>query len=195
MPFKFITQPLLSGLYEPEGLYLNSPCEGESRVLQFWGENPEFYGQFTYNGVPLKGHNGLDLAVRPGSQISAVDGGRVTEISVERGGYGLYLKVEHSWGESFYAHLGEVTVEAGHWVARGVPLALASEGERGSIPHLHLSIRLKPFHRFDGWGGFTDPLPYLPASDIQLPAPEESDELPIFLPPPVAVEKPGLRRA
>ena len=81
MSFKFTSQKLLSGLFEPEGIYLAPPAEGELQALQGYGDNASHYGQWNYNGVPLKGHTGLDLRVEAGATLFAVDDGRITEIS------------------------------------------------------------------------------------------------------------------
>ena len=193
MKYKFTTQPLLSGLYEPEGIYLSTPFDGECPLIQFWGQHPDFYHQYKYNGVPLKGHPGLDFGMAPGADLFAVDNGRVTEISYEPGGFERYLKVEHRWGESFYAHLGEITVEAGQIVKRNSFIARAAANRLGLPPHLHFGIRIAPYNRFDGWGGFADPLPYLNPSNILLPDSDtEGDHS--FQPQPMIEEKPGLRR-
>ena len=95
MTFKFMTQPLASGLYEPEGIYLYTPFAGRWPIVQFWGEQADYYAQFKYNGVALKGHIGLDFAMPFGTGIHAVDQGSVIESSYELHGFGRYLKVEH----------------------------------------------------------------------------------------------------
>ncbi len=183
-----------SGRYEPEGIYLSAPLEGACVVIQGWGAHPEAHGAYTYNGVPLKGHPGVDLAAAPGAAVLAVDNGRVTEISIERGGVGRYLKLEHAWGESFYAHLDDVLVEAGQAVTRGQPLAhVAAQTAAGAPAHLHWALRIAPYNRFDGWGGFTDPLPYLVAAEVST-VESGGDEAAVVAIPPMLAERPGMRR-
>jgi murein DD-endopeptidase MepM/ murein hydrolase activator NlpD len=199
MTFKFVGQPLLTGRYEPEGIYLQSPLTGRVAVMQLWGEHTEFYGQFTYYGVPVKGHPGIDLAALVGAHVHTVDAGRVVELSFEPGGFGRYVKIDHVWGESLYAHLAETLVDAGQTVARGALVALSGDNDGQLTPHLHFAIRIRPFNRFDGWGGFSDPLPYLSSTDLWLPD-DTGDEgaAPVVVsptpPPPLAQEKSGMRR-
>lgn len=189
MSYKFLNRPFEDGAYEPEGIYLSPPVEGEGLIVQLWGDNSEHYSHFTYNGVPLKGHNGLDFLVNPGVNVLAVDPGRVTEIGEERGGLGRYLKLEHRWGESLYAHIDTILPDAGQQVERGMPiaiigdLALVDYTNRATLrpTYLHFAIRIKPFNRFDGWGGFVDPLPYLNPVRLQFVAdlpPEQTPDLP-----------------
>ena len=179
--------------FEPEGIYLILPLEGEAHVLQAWGAHPSYHARFTYNGIRLKGHPGLDLTTKPGSNVRAVDGGRITEISNEPGGFGRYLKIEHRWGESLYAHLGEILVETGQSVERGLVVARTDLLRRRYAPHVHFGLRIIPFNRFDGWGGFSDPLPFL--YQLTLVA-FEAGELPQeeMTPPPMVLEVKGRRR-
>lgn len=190
------------GVYEPEGIYLSAPIEGECVVVQFWAENAEHYGQFHYNGVLLKGHNGIDLRVIPGTYVLAVDPGRVTEIGEEPDGIGHYLKIEHRWGESFYAHIDTILLDSGQVVKRGTRIALVGDGE--AVPYaplheprqryLHFGIRIKPFNRFDGWGGFVDPLPYLNPAQLVFPGEEHPETAPAFLPHRMVREYSTMRR-
>lgn len=165
----------LANQYEPEGIHLTLPFEGTAPLLQGWGDNPGYHSQFTYNGVPLKGHPGLDFLLPAGSSILSVDAGRVVEISHEPGGFGRYVKLEHRWGESLYAHLGDLFVESGQRVERGRKLGGTELVARGSPPHLHFAIRLAPYNRLDGWGGFADPLPYLYMPEPFLPLPADAE--------------------
>jgi len=194
MTFKFLSQPLLSGLYEPEGIYLHAPLARRGRVVQRWGDHPDFYAQFKYSGVTVKGHIGLDLETPLGTPVLAMDAGRVVELSYEVQGFGRYLKLEHVWGESLYAHLSETTVDAGQTLTRGALIAYSGDNDGAFVPHLHIGIRIKPYNRFDGWGGFSDPLPYLSASDLEFAEDSPADEPPPFAPPPLAIERPALRR-
>jgi murein DD-endopeptidase MepM/ murein hydrolase activator NlpD len=88
----------MSGQFEPEGIYLLLPLEGNSLLLQAWGEYPEVYGRYTYNGVRLKGHIGIDLAASAGAWVLAADAGRVIEISVEPGGFGRLALIQAAPG-------------------------------------------------------------------------------------------------
>jgi murein DD-endopeptidase MepM/ murein hydrolase activator NlpD len=193
MKYKFMTQPLVAGLYEPEGIYLSTPFDGSCPAIQLWGQHPDFYAQFRYNGIPLKGHIGIDFAMDIGSPLIAVDHGRVVEISFEPGGFERYIKLEHRWGESFYAYIGFIEVETGQLVKRNEQIAVSGKNNYNGPPHLHFGIRIAPYNRFDGWGGFTDPLPFLNPGNIILNESEES-ETPVLAPPPMANERPGMRR-
>ncbi len=176
MSFRFATQKLVSGLYEPEGIYLHRPFEGSAILSQAWNDQPEYYAAHSYNGIPLKGHNGVDFIVTAGAQLLAVDPGRVTEVGFERGGFERYLKIEHRWGESLYAFLGEISVDAGQIVLRGASVATVLS-EQGSNPFFHLGIRVSPFNRLDGYGGFTDPLPFINPDDFIYPIDIDITEL------------------
>ncbi len=198
MSYRFVNQPLRSGLYEPEGIYLGLPFRGAGRLAQPWGAHPELYGRYQYHGGAVKGLLGIDFVVTPGARLVAVDQGRVIEISYEAGGFERYIKLEHRWGESFYAHAGEVTVESGQMVGRGDALGLAKHGqdaqEDGSERpvFIHFGIRVLPYNRFDGWGGFSDPLPFLNPAEIGNL--EEDTNAQPFTPPAMVEENPSMRR-
>jgi murein DD-endopeptidase MepM/ murein hydrolase activator NlpD len=189
---KFFKQTLSPGLYEPEGIYLDMRFEDLWPIVQFWGENSDFYSQFKYNGIPVKGHLGLDFRVAPGTALLAVDEGRIMEISCEIGGFERYIKLEHRWGESFYAHIGSIYVESGQIVKRNERIGTTQAPDGKGSPHLHFGIRIAPYNRFDGWGGFTDPLPFLDSDKILM----NDDEIthPLFEPSPMAIESPRMRR-
>jgi murein DD-endopeptidase MepM/ murein hydrolase activator NlpD len=177
MSFKFTSHKLLNGLFEPEGIYLAPPIEGPLVVLQGWGAQASPQPGARYNGVPLKGHVGIDIALAPGALLLATDAGRVIELGLERGGFERYIKIEHRWGESLYANLGEPLVESGQTVQRGDPIArpLESEGQGAGRRWFHFGVRVSPFNRYDGWGGFTDPTAYLPSGSLVLPGPLAED--------------------
>lgn len=174
MKYRFATRPLEQGLYEPEGIYLSTPFDGSRQVIQFFGQHPDHYAQYRYNSTLLRGHPGIDFAMPPGTELYAVDDGRVMAISNEAGGFERYIKIEHRWGESFYAHLSEIRVEAGQRVKRNECVALSGMNRHQVAPHLHFAIRTMPYNRLDGYGGFSDPLPFLNPANIILP--EDLDE-------------------
>lgn len=190
-------QFVTSSQYEPEGIFLTLPLEGAPRILQGWGEHADYHSRFTYNGVQLKGHLGLDLAAAAGAAVLAADAGRVVEISIEPGGFGQYLKLEHAWGESLYAHIMEPAVDSGQNVSRGQRLARVASVRQRFGPHLHFAIRVTPYNRFDGWGGFSDPLAFLylpePIAGTETIVADDWPAAPEDLPP-MLVERPNTRR-
>lgn len=131
------------------------PLQDKHHVILPWGAMPRHYGRIRIRGVALKGHNGLDLATDPGHPVVAVDAGIVMEIGDDAGGYGIYVRLRHSWGESLYAHLARTHLVLGAYVGAGKDVGIAGR------PHLHFAIRKLPYRRDDGWGGYSDPEPYL----------------------------------
>lgn len=151
---------------------------GPKPVTQWFGERPDFYKRFVYEGRSLQGHNGVDFGVVVGTPIFAVDSGRVAE-SFNDGpaGWGEYIKLIHPWGESLYAHLQVRLAQVGDAVEAGQDIGLSGNTGLSSGPHLHFGMRIYPYQRADGWGGFTDPAPYLEGALTQLDAIEEGTEL------------------
>ncbi|MFN2202508.1 MAG: peptidoglycan DD-metalloendopeptidase family protein [Caldilineaceae bacterium] len=157
-------------------------------LTQGWGANPAFYQQFCYDGVPLKGHNGLDYGIPEGTPITAIGDARIARIGFEPDGFGNFILLEHEWGESLYAHLSRVDVAANGQVARGETIALSGNTGASTGPHLHFGIRVYPYRRTDGWGGFVNPL-------LLLPEPESlSGHVRPRRPSPMGPELPGRLR-
>ena len=164
-----------------------------------WGPPDRKYATYRHwiQGEPVQ-YTGFKLFYKndvwqPGTRLLAVDSGRVVEISIERGGFERYVKLEHRWGESLYANTGDVLVEAGQMVARGDPIALSAFFVQVPAP-FHFGIRIAPFNRHDGWGGFTDPQPFLPPDCLLLPEDSEEGAAPARRLHPMADEKPNMRR-
>jgi len=135
------------------------PLKGvEKFITQKYGENESYYKQFSIGGVPLKGHEGIDLRAPIDTEVLACDDGFCQEV-IDQGktGYGKYIKIIHSWGESVYAHLNEFKVEQGSQVKAGNLIGLADNTGNSSGSHLHFGIRINPYNRSDGWGGYSDP--------------------------------------
>ncbi|HXF64558.1 MAG TPA: M23 family metallopeptidase, partial [Caldilineaceae bacterium] len=152
------------------GKYLARPYQGLFGISQLWGENAAFYSQYSYDGVPLLGHNGVDFLTPPGTPVLATEGGEVVMAGFEPGGFGNFVLLAHPWGESVYAHLAVIAVQVGQRVGRGQVLGQSGNSGGSTGPHLHFAIRIRPYLRTDGWGGYSDPLPYLDPRDIQWPA-------------------------
>lgn len=165
MPLEFESSSP-QNLYEPEGIYLSAPFEARRPLLQGWGENPKRYAHYQVGKIPLLGHNGLDFDLPRGTHVLAVDDGQVVEIGNDRDGYGRFFVIQHWWGESLYAHLQGFNVDAGERCSRGQVIGFAGNSGASSQPHLHLGVRIFPYDRFDGWGGYTNPLPFLDPNAI-----------------------------
>lgn len=123
----------------------------QPRITQHWGERAQWYKHYQVGGVALKGHNGVDLESQPGQPIYAVDNGIVIETGHEQTGYGTYIRLRHTWGESLYARLSVFAGDIGRQIKAGYIIGRASNG------HLHLGIRKAGYQRADGWGGYSDP--------------------------------------
>jgi murein DD-endopeptidase MepM/ murein hydrolase activator NlpD len=101
--------------------------------------------------------------------LQAVDDGVVVQASFEAGGFGYFILLRHAWGESIYAHLSSIDVSVDQQVTRGQTIGRSGNTGASTGPHLHFAMRIDPYTRGDGWGGFTDPLPYLPPGSYILP--------------------------
>ncbi|MFN8445246.1 MAG: M23 family metallopeptidase [Caldilineaceae bacterium] len=150
--------------------YLGTPYQGQFAIAQMWGENTALYSQISYDGVALLGHNGVDFLTPTGTQLLAVDNGIAIEVVPnDPTGYGNYVKLQHSWGETIYGHMLDFAVTQGQAVQRGQTIGRSGQSGNVTGPHLHLAIRINPYDRRNGWGGYSDPLPYLNPADYQLP--------------------------
>lgn len=150
----------------PTPITIHKAFQGMFALSQAFAANPDFYQQFTYDGVPLRGHNGLDFGMPVGTKIVAADTGVVTKIGEDPQGFGLFVLLRHDWGESFYAHLRFVAVQYQQKVQAQEVLGLSGNSGASLGPHLHFGLRLLPYQRTDGWGGFCDPAPFLSAGDL-----------------------------
>ena len=80
--------------------------------------------------------------------------------------YGKHIKIQHSWGESVYAHLNDIDVKLNDTVSRGSKIGDSGNTGNSTGPHLHFGIRLNGYNRLDGMVGFIDPLPFLVREEI-----------------------------
>jgi murein DD-endopeptidase MepM/ murein hydrolase activator NlpD len=157
---------LLATATTAAALHVQRPFVGQWAVTWGWGIAPDYYAQFPYDGVPLKGHNGLDFATPPGTPILAADRGQVIRVDDEPDGFGYHVLLRHAWGESLYAHLERIDVIHGARLGPGEPLGLSGESGKTFGAHLHFGIRIYPYTRGDGWGGFVNPIPHMAAADL-----------------------------
>jgi len=87
-----------------------------------------------------KQHEGVDIAVPVGTEVSAIADGRVTFSGGSPHGYGPCLvMIDHGNGYvTRYAHLSEVLVLQGELVKRGD--VVGRSGSAGTGPHLHYEV-------------------------------------------------------
>ena len=130
-------------------------------MTQGWGSHPVFYSKFKCDGVPLRGHNGLDFGTAMRTPLVAVDEGSVKRTGFEPDGFGNFILLQHEWGESLYAHLEAAQVQQGQSVGFGAVIGLSGNTGASTGPHLHFAIRINPYRRTDGWGGFANPVPFM----------------------------------
>lgn len=149
------------------------------KITQGFGEAGIDYSRFSVDGVPLRGHNGLDFATPVGSDVQAVDSGRVVEVAFDEEGYGNYVKIVHLWGESLYAHLSKTYTDIGMLVMRGQIIGLSGASGNATGPHLHFALRVNPYNRKDGWGGYSDPKTFLPLTSSPT-VPVEKLQVPVL---------------
>ena len=165
MSLDFIRGAIENGCYEPEGVYLTAPFEGQRRVVQKWGARPEYYRRFVVGAKALLGHNGIDFELPPSDRIIAGDAGIITAIGNDRDRYGRFIRVSHPWGESLYTRFQQFVVDAGQRVERGELLGYYSHKPEPE-QHFHFGIRVVPYVVVDGWGGYSNPLPHFPPEAI-----------------------------
>ncbi len=99
-------------------------------------------------------HSGIDLGAPSGTPIAAAASGQVVLASAGYG-YGNYVVIRHDNGhETLYAHLSEIWVVQGQWVAQGATIGTVGSTGWTTGPHLHFEVRVG--------GAAVDPLNYLP---------------------------------
>lgn len=125
-----IIAPAVTKIFSPDGYYLRPIIGG----LKTQG---------------IHGHNAVDLAEDCGTPIYASATGTVATADATgwNGGYGGYVKINHSNGsETLYAHMETLMVAAGQSVAQGQQIgAIGHTGEvdkeGGTGCHVHFEIR------------------------------------------------------
>ena len=96
-----------------------------------------------YNWGRIHGRNGVDMANSCGTPIYAVADGSVTMVKTSgwNGGFGKYLKIQHSNGtETLYAHISKITTSLGNSVLKGEQVGLMGTTGRSTGCHLHFEV-------------------------------------------------------
>ncbi|MDT8441737.1 MAG: M23 family metallopeptidase [Desulfuromonadales bacterium] len=89
-----------------------------------------------------KMHEGLDIAARTGTQVSATADGIVSSVRNEAG-YGKIVVIDHGYGyRTYYSHNSKIYVKVGQRVKRGERIAAVGNTGRSTGSHLHYEVRL-----------------------------------------------------
>ena len=129
---------------------------------------------FGWRVHPISGeknlHRGVDIAAAQGTDIHAVQDGRVVSAG-NAGGYGLCVVIEDEKGyQSRYAHCASLSISAGQEVKRGDVIATVGSTGDSTGPHLHLEVMLNgeylnPYYFVDT-GGYASVLPGTPGGPV-----------------------------
>jgi murein DD-endopeptidase MepM/ murein hydrolase activator NlpD len=126
-----------------EPFFIN-PAPNKTGVLYIRSDS---YGK-GYFGASRNGgrtHKGIDVISPVGAPVLAAKSGRVFYAGEDKG-YGNYVEIHHPDGLcTRYAHLSQIDVKTGDWVAIGA--LVGKTGKTGNaknphiVPHLHFEIR------------------------------------------------------
>jgi murein DD-endopeptidase MepM/ murein hydrolase activator NlpD len=85
-------------------------------------------------------HNGIDIAGKLGSSVSAIASGVVTYAG-EKSGYGKMIEINHGDGvKTRYGHHQALTVTTGDIVRKGQVIGEMGSSGRSTGPHVHYEI-------------------------------------------------------
>lgn len=126
------------------------------------------YGPRTGHDGTVHLHQGLDLAARLGTPVTAAAAGEVVHAG-PAGDYGNLVTVRHADGfETRYAHLSAIGVAVGDRVQPGQPLGNVGSTGRSDGPHLHFELRRR--------GEALDPAELLPSPSTSRPVGRLGDQ-------------------
>jgi hypothetical protein len=106
------------------------------------GARSDSYGtRRVFNGTLASVHRGLDYHAATGTQVAAVNSGRVV-LAQPLYYEGNCIIIDHGLGlTTVYMHLSKFKVAVGDEVTRGQVIALSGGTGRATGPHLHLGVR------------------------------------------------------
>jgi murein DD-endopeptidase MepM/ murein hydrolase activator NlpD len=133
-----------------------SPLPGTPLITQGFGQNPDIYKQFGFDG-----HEGIDFGVPEGTTLYAPHDGTITVKDDGNKNYGLSITIDDGKRRSLLAHLSEVTIATGQWISQGDPIGKTGNSGMSEGPHLHWAFRLLKNgvvqNKDNGYGGAMDP--------------------------------------
>ena len=92
-------------------------------------------------------HKGLDLKAEIGEKVFSAAEGIVKTASLDAGGYGKLIIIEHPSGfRTYYAHLNKIYVKKNQILKTGSLIGLSGNSGYSTGPHLHYEIRNQNSH-------------------------------------------------
>jgi len=103
-------------------------------------------------------HEGIDIFARKGTPVVAATDGVVSNVGTTRLGGKVVWVINQRFQSAYYAHLDKQLVKVGQLVKAGQVIGtVGNTGNAKHTPaHLHFGV-------YRGWGGATNPLPYVKA--------------------------------
>lgn len=96
-----------------------------------------------FTGISEK-HPGIDISVRPGTEICATAAGIVYKVNnkvIPNKGYGKYIIIDHGYGyKTLYGHMSKIYVRPGQKVKRWDIIGLSGNTGKSTAPHIHYGI-------------------------------------------------------
>ena len=137
-----------AGIGRVRGLDTPAPYFGSGFIWPVEGRLSGIFGsQRILNGKPKSPHNGVDIAAPVGTAVQAPADGRVALVHQDMFYTGKTLMIDHGHGLStVYAHMSDITVEQGQFVAKGEIIGKVGQTGRATGPHLHWGMSLFTTH-------------------------------------------------
>jgi murein DD-endopeptidase MepM/ murein hydrolase activator NlpD len=132
---------------------MHLPVIGNHLVIRGKKFNNAFGMVRTHSNGTAKAHQGWDISATPGTPVFAVANGVIEFVTGDGGDYGRQICLSFNFKGrtlyAFYAHLQEITVVKGQFVAEGEDIGLVGRtGNAKNLPmsqsHLHFEIRTSP---------------------------------------------------
>jgi len=96
-----------------------------------------------YTGEVGTLHQGVDIANKPGTPVTATAGGVVLHAGWTSGGYGKMVLISHGYGYStLYGHFSRLKVSPGSRVRQGDVIGYLGSTGNATGPHCHYEVRL-----------------------------------------------------
>lgn len=134
-----------------------SPVSGTPLITQGFGQNPDIYAQFGFQG-----HNGIDFGLPEGTAVYAPHDGVISVRDEGNKNYGLSVTIDDGKRRSILAHLSQATVVMGQWISQGDPIGKSGKSGMATGPHLHWTFKLLKDgivqNKQNGYDGAMDPL-------------------------------------